>query len=143
MRVNIENAAANCDPESKPWLLDELVRNLKEMRDRSNAGDMASAVAEFFEVFRFNDNQTNPAPIRAVPVPRQGSNGCTRSHPHENMDPECVQKTEVARLANKLAALTGGREPRSKLYVEGWNAAVDEFRGPYTDDDDTSHLMGG
>lgn len=55
MKVNIENASAIRDPSMKPWLLDELVRNLKEMRDRSNAGDMQAAVTEFFEVFRFND----------------------------------------------------------------------------------------
>lgn len=55
MKVNIENASAMRDPAMKPWLLDELVRNLKEMRDRSNAGDMQAAVTEFFEVFRFND----------------------------------------------------------------------------------------
>lgn len=66
MRVNIENAAAMRDPAMKPWLLDELVRNLKELRDRSNAGDMEAAVTEFFEVFRFNDNQTSPAPIRSL-----------------------------------------------------------------------------
>ena len=64
MRVNIENAASSRDASLTPWLLDELVRNLKEMRDRSNAGDMQAAVTEFFEVFRFNDNQTSPAPIK-------------------------------------------------------------------------------
>ena len=66
MRVNIENAAAQHDPSMKPWLLDELVRNLKELRDRSNAGDMEAAVTEFFEVFRFNDNQMDPSPIRGA-----------------------------------------------------------------------------
>jgi hypothetical protein len=55
MKVNIVNAAAQRDPSMKPWLLDELVRNLKEMRDRSNTGDMQAAVTEFFNVFVFND----------------------------------------------------------------------------------------
>lgn len=56
MRVNIENCDNTGSSREKSWLLGELVRNLKEMRDRTEAGDM-SAVAEFFEVFRFNDSQ--------------------------------------------------------------------------------------
>lgn len=56
MRVNIENCAKTGNARNKSWLLDELVRNLKEVRDRVAAGDMA-AVAEFFDLFRFNDNQ--------------------------------------------------------------------------------------
>lgn len=55
MKVNIEHAAKVGDASGKAWLLDELVRNLKEMRDRSNAGDMQAAVTEFFNVFVFND----------------------------------------------------------------------------------------
>jgi len=52
--VNIENCAKNGDPGNKQWLLDELVRNLKELRDRIKAGDMA-ALDEFFALFVFND----------------------------------------------------------------------------------------
>ena len=66
MRLNIENCARNGDEGVKAWALDELVCNLKEMRDRSNAGDMHAAVTEFFEVFRFSDNQTDPSPVRAA-----------------------------------------------------------------------------
>lgn len=29
--------------------------------------------------------------------------GCTRSHPHENMDEGCEIRTEIAKLQNKLA----------------------------------------
>lgn len=66
MKLNIENCAKNGSEGTKAWALDELVRNLKEMRDRSNAGDMQAAVTEFFEVFRFSDNQMDPSPIRAA-----------------------------------------------------------------------------
>ncbi len=73
MRLNIENCANNGCEDSKAWALDELVRNLKELRDRSNAGDMHAAVSEFFEVFRFNDNQMDPSPIRIAS--KESSNG--------------------------------------------------------------------
>lgn len=56
MRVNIENCAARGDRRMKAWCLEELVKNLKELRDRTDAGDM-KALAEFFDLFRFNDNQ--------------------------------------------------------------------------------------
>jgi hypothetical protein len=55
MRVNIENCANNGSPESKAWLCEELARNLKELRDRAQAGDM-DALREFFELFTFNDS---------------------------------------------------------------------------------------
>lgn len=67
MKLNIENASHSDDDGVRSWVLDELVRNLKELRDRSNAGDMEAAVTEFFEVFRFNDNQMDPSPIKATP----------------------------------------------------------------------------
>lgn len=56
MRVNIENIAKIGSSRDKAWALNELVRNLKELRDRTNAGDMA-ALDEFFALFVFNDNQ--------------------------------------------------------------------------------------
>lgn len=56
MRVNIENCAKTGGNKDKAWLLDELVRNLKEVRDRTSVGDMA-ALDEFFALFVFNDNQ--------------------------------------------------------------------------------------
>jgi hypothetical protein len=56
MKVNIENAAATGSPKTKAWLLDELVKNLKELRDRTEAGDM-SAIDEFFDLFKFNDSE--------------------------------------------------------------------------------------
>ena len=73
MRLNIENCARNGDEGAKAWALDELVRNLKEMRDRSNSGDMQAAVTEFFEVFRFSDNQTDPSPVRAALAAQPGA----------------------------------------------------------------------
>jgi hypothetical protein len=55
MKVNIENAARG-DSRTQKWVLDELVSNLKELRDRTDAGDMA-ALREFFDLFRFDDSQ--------------------------------------------------------------------------------------
>ena len=40
MRVNIENCNNTGDPSAKEWVLGELVRNLKELRDRTDAGDI-------------------------------------------------------------------------------------------------------
>ena len=56
MRVNIENCNNTGDPSAKEWVLGELVRNLKELRDRTDAGDM-KALDEFFGLFVFNDDQ--------------------------------------------------------------------------------------
>lgn len=57
MRINIENAA-RCAFTAKQakWVLGELVKNLKELRDRTQNGDL-SALDEFFDLYRFNDNE--------------------------------------------------------------------------------------
>lgn len=60
MRVNIENCARVGHRSEKAWCLDELVRNLKELRDRTDAGDM-KALDEFFAVFVFNDSNDRAA----------------------------------------------------------------------------------
>lgn len=57
MRVNIENCSNNGDAGAKEWVLEELVKNLKELRDRTDAGDM-KALDEFFGLFVFNDDQS-------------------------------------------------------------------------------------
>jgi len=55
MRVNIENAAAQASKATpEKWLLEELVRNLKELRDRP---DSLVAMREFFDLFVFNDDK--------------------------------------------------------------------------------------
>ena len=55
MRVNIENAAAQASKKApEKWILEELVRNLKELRDRP---DSLVAMGEFFDVFVFNDDK--------------------------------------------------------------------------------------
>lgn len=38
-----------------------------------------------------------------LPDPEKTEVACTRSHPHENMSPLCVLRTEIARLQNELA----------------------------------------
>lgn len=57
MKVNIENCANRGSSRDKAWVLGELVRNLKELRDRTDAGDMA-ALDEFFDLFVFSDSQS-------------------------------------------------------------------------------------
>jgi len=57
MRINIENmlrnAAIECDRAAYGQPLRELARNLKELRDRHRAGDLA-AIEEFFSIYRFD-----------------------------------------------------------------------------------------
>lgn len=55
MRVNIENCNNTGGQSAKEWVLGELVRNLKELRDRTDAGDI-KALDEFFGLFVFNDD---------------------------------------------------------------------------------------
>lgn len=69
----------------------------------------------------FEAQQEHPIePVYVVPVAsvesfarkiRKCPNGCTRSHPHEDMDAECVQKTEVARLNNWIARYATQEQP--------------------------------
>lgn len=54
----------------------------------------------------------------AAPV----SPACARSHPHEEMSPECVLRTEIARLMNENARLKAQAEP-STSHEEKENAA--------------------
>lgn len=62
MRVNIENAVRHSQAKGgHAFLLAELVRHLKELRDRTDRGDM-TAVTEFFELYRFDDNQCDERP---------------------------------------------------------------------------------
>ena len=55
MKINIENCVRYADEITRIWLLDELVRNLRELRDRTDADD-ATAISEFFDVFVFDDD---------------------------------------------------------------------------------------
>lgn len=64
MRVNIENLSQRGCARDKEWCYDELVRHLKELRDRTDAGDMA-ALDEFFGVFVFDDDAKRQARIAA------------------------------------------------------------------------------
>jgi hypothetical protein len=59
MRVNIENAARGSCTTTR-WALEELVRNLKELRERTRAGDMAS-LDEFFNIFVFDGDEQTPS----------------------------------------------------------------------------------
>lgn len=60
MKVNIENASLRGDNNTRAWVLETLVTNLKELRDRTQQGDM-NALNEFFEIFKFNDSE-RPTP---------------------------------------------------------------------------------
>lgn len=52
MRVNAENCVQHGSRSDRDWLAGELVRNLREMFDRMDSGDM-TGVDEFRELFRF------------------------------------------------------------------------------------------
>lgn len=55
--MNLENCLRNELPSQLDWLRDQLVAHLKEVRDRCAKGDMHAAVNEFFDCYRFSDNQ--------------------------------------------------------------------------------------
>jgi hypothetical protein len=44
------------------------------------------------------------------------ADGCTRSHPHEDMDSECEKLTEIAREDNRRAHEKGEKRPHSAWY---------------------------
>lgn len=53
MKVNLDGLVGNCRAKKGyQYSLEELVRNLKELRDRSNAGD-ETAIKEFFNLYVF------------------------------------------------------------------------------------------
>ena len=53
MRVNAENLVRHETHKVKGWLAEELVRNLREMFDRLDAGDQ-TGIDEFRELFCFD-----------------------------------------------------------------------------------------
>ncbi len=59
MNMNIENCFRHELPPNLQWLGDQLVAHLKELRDRSRAGNMAAVLHEFFNCYRFDDNQND------------------------------------------------------------------------------------
>ena len=56
MQLNIENAISFGKKGELKWVLEELVRNLKELKKRTDKGDMA-AIDEFFDIFVFNEEK--------------------------------------------------------------------------------------
>lgn len=56
MKLNIENAIVFGKKGELQWVLEELVRNLKELKERTDKGDMA-AIDEFFDIFVFNEEK--------------------------------------------------------------------------------------
>ena len=74
MRTNLERCLNNALSANR-WLAVELIGNLKELRDRSRAGGMMQALHEFFNLYRFADNEqaedglwTDPNPQPAEPA---------------------------------------------------------------------------
>ncbi len=57
MQLNIENAIGFGKKGELKWVLEELVRNLKELKKRTDKGDMA-AIDEFFDIFVFNEEKS-------------------------------------------------------------------------------------
>lgn len=56
MQLNIENAIGFGKKGELKWVLEELVRNLKELKKRTDKGDM-TAIDEFFDIFVFNEEK--------------------------------------------------------------------------------------
>lgn len=56
MKLNIENAICLNRKRELKWVLEELVRNLKELKERIDKGDM-TAITEFFDIFVFNEEK--------------------------------------------------------------------------------------
>jgi len=68
MRINIENCVRNCGANGiYKGSLTELVENLKELRQRTAAGDM-TALDEFFRVYVFD---ADSKPSNALDEPRR------------------------------------------------------------------------
>ena len=59
MRMNLENCLRNELPPKLDWLRNQLIDHLKELRDRSREGQMAAVLHEFFNLYRFDDNQAD------------------------------------------------------------------------------------
>jgi hypothetical protein len=55
--MNLENCLRNELSPNLDWLRNQLIGHLKEVRDRSRKGEMASVLHEFFNLYRFDDNQ--------------------------------------------------------------------------------------
>ena len=61
MRINIENFVNKIRYKTIRFVLRELVGNLKELKNRFDAGDVA-AVNEFFDLYVFNDSEESERP---------------------------------------------------------------------------------
>ena len=57
MRMNLENCLRNELPRNLDWLREQLIGHLKELRDRARKGEMVAVFHEFFNLYRFDDNQ--------------------------------------------------------------------------------------
>ena len=57
MQLNIDNAISLGKTGVLKWVLEELVRKLKELKKRTDKGDMAS-IDEFFDIFVFNEEKS-------------------------------------------------------------------------------------
>ena len=69
MTINIENCIRNCRVEpSYQFVLEELVKHLKILRDRTESGDIV-AVTEFFSLYRFDDSRERKTKIVSHPEP--------------------------------------------------------------------------
>jgi len=68
MRINIENfVRMSCKRGQTSVVFGHLVEHMKELRRRTLAGDM-SALNEFFELYRFSDNQCDEYGYRPIPA---------------------------------------------------------------------------
>lgn len=49
--------------------------------------------------------------------------GCTRSHPHEQMDKSCELRTEIARLTNQNASLKAANAELAEALQLMWDSS--------------------
>jgi hypothetical protein len=57
MRMNLEHCLRCELPPELDWLREQLVRHLKELRDRARAENAVAVLHEFFNLYRFDDNE--------------------------------------------------------------------------------------
>lgn len=58
--MNLENCLRNELPPNLDWLRNQLIDHMKELRDRARKGEMLAVLHEFFDCYRFDDNQLEP-----------------------------------------------------------------------------------
>lgn len=132
MRINIENALAQMPAgEGNRFVLKELIRHLKELRDRTDAGDLG-AVGEFFELYRFSDNQLGDrvAPVHEVAGVDPGKTWPVVMRFAVAMEGKLAQNRHKGDRAGWLAMDCGELRDRLRDEVDELDDAIRNLSGP-------------